>query len=127
MEEGDDPMTRVLLGLSYLSMALMLGSLIFLAISELVACVRRWRSRRDAKLAGDRLLESVADVSYHQVPAEDDAASSSCCVICVEDYQENERRFVLPGCAHTFHRGCIAPWLRQGNTTCPLCRCRATD
>ncbi|CAL4995924.1 unnamed protein product [Urochloa decumbens] len=122
MDEGDDPMTRVLLGLSYISIALMLGSLIVLAISELVSCVRRWCSRRDAKLAADRLLESVADVSYHQLP---DAASSSC-VICVEDYGESERRFVLPGCAHTFHRGCIAPWLRQGNTTCPLCRSRPT-
>ncbi|CAL5098634.1 unnamed protein product [Urochloa decumbens] len=124
--EGDDPMTRVLLGLSYVSIALMFGSLIFLGISELVACVRRWRSRREAKLAADRLLESVADVSYHQLPdAAEDAASSSC-VICVEDYGESERRFVLPGCAHTFHRGCIAPWLRQGNTTCPLCRSRPT-
>ncbi|CAO2143046.1 unnamed protein product [Urochloa humidicola] len=122
MEGDDDRMTRVLLFLSYLSITLMLGSLLLMAISELVSFIRRWRSRRDAKLAADRLLESVADVSYHQLP---DAASSSSCVICVEDYRESERRFVLPGCAHSFHRGCIAPWLRQGNATCPLCRCRA--
>ncbi|CAN6325608.1 unnamed protein product [Urochloa humidicola] len=99
----------------------MLGSLLLMAISELVSCIRRWRSRRDAKLAADRLLESVADVSYHQLP---DAGASSC-VICVEEYRESERRFVLPGCAHTFHRECIATWLRQGNATCPLCRCSA--
>ncbi|CAN6357380.1 unnamed protein product [Urochloa humidicola] len=108
-------MTRVLLGLSYLSIALMLGSLLLMAISELVVpCIRRWRSRRDAELAADRLLESVGDVSYHQLPdaAAEDTASSSC-VICVEDYRESERRFVLPGCAHTFHRECIAPWLRH--------------
>ncbi|CAN6339357.1 unnamed protein product [Urochloa humidicola] len=119
-------MTRVLLGLSYLSIALMFGSLILMALSELVSCIRRWRSRRDAKLAADRLLESVADVSYHQLPdaAAEDTASSSSCVICVEDYRESERRSVLPGCSHTFHRECIAPWLRQGNATCPLCRRR---
>ncbi|RCV36843.1 hypothetical protein SETIT_8G014300v2 [Setaria italica] len=119
------------MALWYFTLALIYGSLIFMAICEILACYQRWRSRRDAELAADRLLESVADVSYHQLPdaaaAEDEsAAAPSSCVICMEDYRESERCFVLPGCAHTFHRGCIAPWLRQPNTTCPICRRRPT-
>jgi hypothetical protein len=25
-------------------------------------------------------------------------------------------------CRHTFHDGCIQPWLRERSTACPVCR-----
>nr|CAB3459155.1 unnamed protein product [Digitaria exilis] len=105
-----------MLCLWYITLALIYGSLLFMIFSELLGCFRQWRSRRDAELAADRLLESVPDVSYQQLPGQE------CCVVCMEEYEHGERCFVMPGCAHMFHRGCIAPWVRQGNTTCPLCR-----
>jgi len=95
----------------------------FLLISEVLAALKRWRS----KLAGERLLDSVPDVPYHPLPDSDAAAAGegsppSCCVICIEEYERGERCFVMPGCAHMFHRQCMRKWLRQGNPTCPICR-----
>ncbi|TVU27282.1 hypothetical protein EJB05_29954, partial [Eragrostis curvula] len=104
------------------TMTVMYGSMLFILVSEVAACIRRWRSRRDKLLAVDRLLETVDDVPYQRLPAGDGDDDDEGCVICLAEYEHGEGRFVLPGCAHTFHRDCIAPWLRQGNGTCPVCR-----
>lgn len=46
--------------------------------------------------------------------------SSTCCVICLEDYQKKTiiRKLI---CNHTFHITCIETWL-SNTTTCPICR-----
>ncbi|KAF8706359.1 hypothetical protein HU200_030621 [Digitaria exilis] len=93
MEEGE----LVMLCLWYITLALIYGSLLFMIFSELLGCFRQWRSRRDAELAADRLLESVPDVSYQQLPGQE------CCVVCMEEYEHGERCFVMPGCAHMQH------------------------
>ena len=42
------------------------------------------------------------------------------CVICMDEYKEGDRLFVLP-CKHEYHRDCVKDWLvKQRN--CPLCR-----
>ncbi|XP_062203090.1 uncharacterized protein LOC133905336 [Phragmites australis] len=121
--DGDDSMGWVTVALTYFALALMYGCLLAMAAAEAAACFRRWRGRRDNLLAAERLLESVDDVPYQQLPDDDaDEGGSSSCVVCLAEYERGERCFVLPGCAHTFHRGCIAPWLRQGKNTCPICR-----
>lgn len=43
------------------------------------------------------------------------------CVVCLGDYQMNEKLHRLPVCGHAFHLDCIDQWLSK-NTTCPLCR-----
>merc|ERR1719217_614956 len=43
------------------------------------------------------------------------------CSICLDDYAPGERVRVLP-CGHTFHGGCIFPWLTERSPTCPLCK-----
>jgi hypothetical protein len=111
-------------GLIYLA-----GGLLYLAVSELAACFRSWRSAS----AAERILDSVPDVPYLPLPdqeastgGEGGQSSSSCsCVICIAEYARGEGRFVMPGCGHAFHRRCIAEWLWQGKTTCPICRATA--
>ena len=99
------------------------GGLLYLAVSELAACFWRWRAKQ--------ILDSVPDVPYLPLPDQEASAgreggpSSSSCVICIAEYARGEGRFVMPGCGHAFHRGCIAEWLRQGKTTCPICRATA--
>ncbi|RLM69046.1 putative RING finger protein [Panicum miliaceum] len=111
----------------YFGLGLIYGSLAVMAIllvSEVLGGIQRWRN----KLAGERLLDSVADVPYHPLPPDNDAAAAAgegsppSCVICIEEYERGERCFVMPGCAHMFHRECMRKWLRQGNPTCPICR-----
>lgn len=42
------------------------------------------------------------------------------CVICQDGFQQEDVLLDLP-CGHSFHEGCILPWL-QGHNTCPVCR-----
>ncbi|CAD6258683.1 unnamed protein product [Miscanthus lutarioriparius] len=99
-------------------MTLIYGCLLYIAVSELAACFRLWRSAT----AAEWILDSVPDVPYLPLP---DQQAASSCVICIAEYGSGEGRFVMPGCGDAFHRGCIAEWLRQGKTTCPMCRATA--
>ncbi|XP_044494608.1 RING-H2 finger protein ATL16-like [Mangifera indica] len=43
------------------------------------------------------------------------------CVVCLNDFQDQDMLRVLPNCGHAFHLDCIDIWL-QSNANCPLCR-----
>ncbi|XP_073148276.1 RING-H2 finger protein ATL16-like [Henckelia pumila] len=43
------------------------------------------------------------------------------CVVCLNEFQDNEMLRILPKCSHAFHLDCIDVWL-QSNSNCPLCR-----
>ncbi|OVA07184.1 zinc finger protein [Macleaya cordata] len=47
--------------------------------------------------------------------------SSSCCSICLADYNSTDTIRLLPDCGHLFHLKCVDPWLLQ-HPTCPVCR-----
>ncbi|KAI3500472.1 hypothetical protein L1887_36294 [Cichorium endivia] len=51
--------------------------------------------------------------------------SSTCkndnCVICLEEFKNDEKIRVLVSCRHSFHGHCINVWL-FGNRSCPICR-----
>lgn len=42
------------------------------------------------------------------------------CSICLSESEDGEKWVVLP-CQHSFHPGCIKPWLKEHNS-CPTCR-----
>jgi hypothetical protein len=46
---------------------------------------------------------------------------AACCAICMEQYKPREMLAILPGCVHTFHRKCVARWLKE-KPTCPVCQ-----
>ncbi|KAH7307639.1 hypothetical protein KP509_22G069900 [Ceratopteris richardii] len=43
------------------------------------------------------------------------------CVVCLSEYEVNDKLLQLPVCKHSFHDCCIDAWLEK-NTTCPICR-----
>jgi hypothetical protein len=43
------------------------------------------------------------------------------CVICWQDYEEDDEIKFMPICNHHFHSSCVVEWLHV-NKTCPLCR-----
>ena len=51
----------------------------------------------------------------------DDILLKTSCLICMEDYKENEYKRILPKCNHIYHKKCIDKWLKK-NATCPVCR-----
>ena len=44
------------------------------------------------------------------------------CCICCEGFTESDKPYLLNGCKHSFHPGCIISWFRSGHSTCPICR-----
>lgn len=43
------------------------------------------------------------------------------CVICFDDFQEDEDIIELKNCKHIYHKHCINEWLNV-NAICPVCR-----
>lgn len=43
------------------------------------------------------------------------------CVVCLNEFEEEDRLRILPNCGHIFHLDCINIWF-QTNPNCPLCR-----
>lgn len=42
------------------------------------------------------------------------------CMVCLEPL-DNEIKYSLPECGHTYHQNCIMHWFRSGCSKCPLC------
>jgi hypothetical protein len=56
-----------------------------------------------------RTLRNTKDISVYKS-----------CSVCLEPYQIHDTIRTIP-CFHSFHVGCIDPWLRQ-KATCPICK-----
>ncbi|KAK9479566.1 hypothetical protein V1514DRAFT_328273 [Lipomyces japonicus] len=44
------------------------------------------------------------------------------CLVCLQDFEQEENCRKLNECGHVFHQSCIDEWLMTGRNTCPLCR-----
>ncbi|KAL6906068.1 hypothetical protein ACP4OV_003669 [Aristida adscensionis] len=63
---------------------------------------------------------AAAGLPETTVAAGDAEAGERQCAVCLEGYAAGDAVRTMP-CAHAFHGGCIAGWLRLGRL-CPLCR-----
>jgi hypothetical protein len=122
--------------LDWLNWSLLVASFIAVVLTALIAlvvfvykaieCVRG-HGVKPPPPSIEELLGSIPDVAYRELPpgpgeeGDDDERGRDSCVICVAPYEAGEACSVLPGCAHMFHKPCVAKWLRKKNT-CPLCR-----
>ena len=41
------------------------------------------------------------------------------CSVCMDDYVDGDRLATMP-CGHSFHLGCLRPWLERSRR-CPMC------
>ncbi|KAK6164487.1 hypothetical protein DH2020_001351 [Rehmannia glutinosa] len=74
-----------------------------------------WQSRGLNEL----LIRDIPTFQYSK--PEREFGSFSKCVVCLNEFQDQEMLRVLPKCNHAFHLDCIDIWL-QSNCNCPLCR-----
>ncbi|PWA78403.1 zinc finger, RING/FYVE/PHD-type [Artemisia annua] len=64
---------------------------------------------------------STEKISKHlQVSVRHDKMDGEC-IICLREYEKNERIGTLDNCRHEFHADCVKDWLLRKNE-CPLCR-----
>ncbi|UJR23276.1 hypothetical protein I4U23_026293 [Adineta vaga] len=76
---------------------------------SLCFCCYLWRLRRD----------TFREKGYRKDQYMRCKVKNSSCVICFDDFYEDEEIAVCP-CEHAFHKRCLSPWLQQ-NCTCPMC------
>ncbi|XP_057964836.1 RING-H2 finger protein ATL16-like [Malania oleifera] len=68
----------------------------------------------------DTLIRDIPTFQFKRRESEDHRSFFGC-VVCLNEFQEQEMLRVLPSCGHAFHLDCIDIWL-QGSANCPLCR-----
>lgn len=69
----------------------------------------------------ESVIYVILSFIYTTNRSEQEEESHGECVVCLEEYQDNDHIRTLPFCSHTFHLNCIDVWLRS-NPRCPLCR-----
>ncbi|KDP26545.1 hypothetical protein JCGZ_17703 [Jatropha curcas] len=98
----------------------------------LLRCVTIWRARRseDSFIAlsptmwnnrglDESVIRGIPIFQYRR--GESEERSICGCVVCLNEFREQDMLRVLPNCSHSFHLDCIDIWL-QSNSNCPLCR-----
>ncbi|KAF8711544.1 hypothetical protein HU200_028988 [Digitaria exilis] len=75
--------------------------------------------RDEERFAVDEDVQRVVAVPA-AVEAPEGVAGVWVCAVCTEEVARGQAVVRLP-CAHWYHAGCIAPWLRI-RPTCPTCR-----
>lgn len=70
------------------------------------------QAKVEAKLNGEIMQEEIYDSS---------TCKNDDCVMCLEEFNKDEKIRVLASCQHSFHGYYINKWLLV-NRSCPLCR-----
>ncbi|XP_050206392.1 RING-H2 finger protein ATL16-like [Mercurialis annua] len=90
-----------------------------------------WRARRDEdsfialsptmwnRGLDEHVIREIPTFQYRRGEAHERSVYG--CVVCLNEFQDEDMLRVLPNCSHSFHLDCIDIWL-QSNTNCPLCR-----
>ncbi|KAL5709052.1 RING-type E3 ubiquitin transferase [Ranunculus cassubicifolius] len=66
-------------------------------------------------------IQSYPTLIYSKATLDNKEKTSSCCSICLSDYENTDMLRQLPDCGHLFHMKCVDPWLHL-HPTCPVCR-----
>lgn len=70
----------------------------------------------------ESMIQSIPVINFKK--ERDYGERSFCeCVVCLNEFQQDEKLRVIPNCNHVFHIDCVDLWL-QNNANCPLCRRR---
>ncbi|KAJ7970650.1 RING-H2 finger protein [Quillaja saponaria] len=69
----------------------------------------------------ENILHGFPKLLYSEVRKETGSSFSSCCSICLADYNETDMLRLLPDCGHIYHLSCVDSWLKL-HSSCPICR-----
>ena len=99
---------------------------IYMLLRRAFRALVRWQQSRQVHAR----YESVMQLPVRKATAADAAGGDRCCAICLESIVAGDRLRSLP-CGHSFHVGCIDPWLLRvapkALPSCPLCKASVQD
>lgn len=76
------------------------------------------------KTKNPKLSEILGHLETYRKIKNDDTLIGDDCIICLEEFKENQYKRTLGKCSHHFHKKCIDKWFmkNRGNMNCPICR-----
>ncbi|CAH8443282.1 unnamed protein product [Schistosoma turkestanicum] len=90
-------------------------SVVAVSVAFGVRLWNRYRRRHRYCLAVKELLK-IPETVFTK-----DSSEFETCVICLEDYEDNDKLRVLP-CKHAYHSKCVDQWLLKRRSCCPICK-----
>ncbi|XP_078170548.1 E3 ubiquitin-protein ligase ATL6-like [Carex rostrata] len=72
------------------------------------------------------IIENFPTMVYSEVKEHKVGKQALECVVCLSEFEDDEKLRLLPKCSHVFHPDCIDAWLAD-HVTCPVCRYNLKD
>ena len=97
------------------------SSFLFIAISLIISMPLLAQSIRGLWSQEPVVVKPKINIQksvYKEVEMCENARAQNTCVICLQDYLEEEEIGVL-SCAHYYHYNCICKWCKQ-DSSCPM-------
>ena len=116
---------RMMLWIGYMTMfkCCLYSMIACIGIPCLYFYIRR-QERGDHRAIENNVMTDLAVSKFGDLVRNND--SNTNCIICFEDFTEEDKVTVLPcNAKHSFHEKCIKSWLSTKNT-CPLCNAPVT-
>ncbi|KAL1189870.1 RING-H2 finger protein ATL39 [Cardamine amara subsp. amara] len=66
-------------------------------------------------------IESFPSFIYTEARGIEPGIGELECVVCLNEFRDNETLRLVPPCVHVFHADCVDIWLSY-RSTCPICR-----
>lgn len=78
-------------------------------------------SRRSPRGLDAKAIESFPSFIYTEANGIEPGKGELKCVVCLNDYKDDETLRLVSPCGHVFHADCVDIWLSY-RSTCPICR-----
>ena len=128
IDEPDSLLKKILLIFAFtIATSFILGIILSFLCTfrhQILFCLRI-RSTPHPNGASKRQIKKLKIISYKPNMIDNHIIDSSQCIICLEDYNENDKIRILK-CNHNFHVHCSDEWLFI-NDRCPLCQQNIVD
>ncbi|KAG7557169.1 Zinc finger RING-type [Arabidopsis suecica] len=81
----------------------------------------RMSPRRPPRGLDAEAIESFPSFIYTKARGIEPGIGELECVVCLNEFKDDETLRLVPPCVHVFHADCVDIWLSH-SSTCPICR-----
>ncbi|XP_010455322.1 PREDICTED: RING-H2 finger protein ATL39 [Camelina sativa] len=77
--------------------------------------------RRPPRGLDPEAIDSCPSFVYKEARGIEPGIGELECVVCLNEFKDDETLRLVPPCVHVFHADCVDIWLSH-SSTCPICR-----